>query len=194
MARFIYTPEMKAWMQDNYLLRMDKLSVAFNAHFGTTRSSESLNGLRKRLKLRTGRRGCFTPGSIPANKGTRGVMKVNRGSFKKGNRPGNTARVGDETLTDDGYIRVKVAEPNRWELKHRLVWEKYRGEIPENGVIRFIDDNRRNCDIDNLMLVTKADSAVMNRWYSGSSPEYRQTTLAMAQIKLAITRRQRDTK
>lgn len=112
MARFIYTPEMKAWMQDNYLLRMDKLSVAFNAHFGTTRSSESLNGLRKRLKLRTGRRGCFTPGSIPANKGTRGVMKANRG----------------------------------------------------------------NC------------------WYSGSSPEYRQATLAMAQIKLAITRRQRDTK
>ncbi|EAM2983030.1 HNH endonuclease [Salmonella enterica] len=54
--------------------------------------------------------------------------------------------------------------------------------------------NRRNCDIDNLMLVTKADNAVMNRWYSGSSPEYRQATLAMAQIKLAITRRQRDTK
>ncbi|EOV0254068.1 HNH endonuclease signature motif containing protein [Salmonella enterica] len=87
-----------------------------------------------------------------------------------------------------------MAEPNRWELKHRLVWEKYRGEIPENGVIRFIDDNRRNCDIDNLMLVTKADSAVMNRWYSGSSPEYRQATLAMAQIKMAITRRQRKTK
>ncbi|EIG9527192.1 HNH endonuclease [Salmonella enterica] len=149
MARFIYTPEMKAWMQDNYLLRMDKLSVAFNAHFGTTRSSESLNGLRKRLKLRTGRRGCFTPGSIPANKGTRGVMKANRGSFKKGNRPGNTARVGDETLTEDGYIRVKVAEPNRWELKHRLVWEKYRGEIPENGVIRFIDDNGADKNGDN---------------------------------------------
>lgn len=164
MARFIYTPEMKAWMQDNYLLRMDKLSVAFNAHFGTTRSSESLNGLRKRLKLRTGRRGCFTPGSIPANKGTRGVMKANRGSFKKGNRPGNTARVGDETLTDDGYIRVKVAEPNRWELKHRLVWEKYRGEIPENGVIRFIDDNRRNCDIDNLMLVTHPRNTGRPRW------------------------------
>ncbi|EOV0254069.1 hypothetical protein [Salmonella enterica] len=87
MARFIYTPEMKSWMQDNYLLRMDKLSVAFNAHFGTTRSSESLNGLRKRLKLRTGRRGCFTPGSIPANKGTRGVMKANRGSFKKETGP-----------------------------------------------------------------------------------------------------------
>ncbi|EMY1530697.1 hypothetical protein AAEU76_004470 [Salmonella enterica subsp. enterica serovar Wedding] len=48
MARFIYTPEMKSWMQDNYLLRMDKLSVAFNAHFGTTRSSESLNGLRRK--------------------------------------------------------------------------------------------------------------------------------------------------
>ncbi|EEP0997816.1 HNH endonuclease [Salmonella enterica] len=194
MARFIYTREMKAWMQDNYLLRLDRLVMAFNLHFGTTRSSESLNGLRKRLNLRTGRRGCFAPGSVPANKGTRGVRKASRGSFKKGHRPGNTACVGDEVLTEDGYIRVKVAEPNHWQLKHRLVWEQYRGEIPENGVVRFIDDNRRNCDIGNLMLVTKADNAVMNRWYAGSSPEYRQAALAMAQIKMAITRRRREIK
>ncbi|EFQ5901773.1 HNH endonuclease [Salmonella enterica] len=64
--------------------------------------------------------------------------------------------------------------------------------MPENGVIRFIDDNRRNCDIGNLMLVTKADNAVMNRWYAGSSPEYRQA--ALAQIKMVITRRRREIK
>ncbi|ECC5188170.1 hypothetical protein CS238_22180 [Salmonella enterica] len=57
-----------------------------------------------------------------------------------------------------------------------------------------MDDDRRNCDIDNLMLVTKADNAVMNRWYAGSSPEYRQASLAMAQIKMAITRRRREIK
>lgn len=44
------------------------------------------------------------------------------------------------------------------------------------------------------MLVTKADNAVMNRWYAGSSPEYRQDALAMAQIKMAITRRRREIK
>lgn len=48
--------------------------------------------------------------------------------------------------------------------------------------------------IGNLMLVTKADNAVMNRWYAGSSPEYRQAALAMAQIKMAITRRRREIK
>lgn len=40
MARFIYTREMKAWMQDNCLLRLDRLVMAFHLHFGTTRSSE----------------------------------------------------------------------------------------------------------------------------------------------------------
>lgn len=44
------------------------------------------------------------------------------------------------------------------------------------------------------MLVTKADNAVMNRWYAGSSPEYRLASLAMAQIKMAITRRRREIK
>ncbi|EBQ4753515.1 hypothetical protein LE36_08085 [Salmonella enterica subsp. diarizonae] len=39
-----------------------------------------------------------------------------------------------------------------------------------------------------------ADNAVMNRWYAGFSPEYRQATLAMAQIKMAIARRQREIK
>ncbi|EAO0165658.1 hypothetical protein G3601_005253 [Salmonella enterica] len=108
MARFIYTREMKAWMQDNYLLRLDRLVMAFNLHFGTTRSSESLNGLRKWLNLRTGRRGCFAPGSVPANKGTRGVRKASRGSFKKGHRPGNTARVGDEVLTEETRRRREI--------------------------------------------------------------------------------------
>lgn len=39
-----------------------------------------------------------------------------------------------------------------------------------------------------------ADNAVMSCWYAGSSPEYRQAALAMAQIKMAIARRQREIK
>lgn len=39
-----------------------------------------------------------------------------------------------------------------------------------------------------------ADNAVINRWYAGFSPEYRQATLAMVQIKMAIVRRQREIK
>ncbi|EDQ2394419.1 hypothetical protein RU50_005545 [Salmonella enterica subsp. enterica] len=38
------------------------------------------------------------------------------------------------------------------------------------------------------------DNAVMNLWYAGFSPEYSQATLAMAQIKMAITRRRREIK
>ncbi|HBM3184926.1 TPA: HNH endonuclease [Klebsiella oxytoca] len=194
MARFIYTAEMKGWVRANYLLRLDKLTIAFNHRFGTTRTNESLNGLRKRLGLNTGRRGCFLPGSVPPNKGTKGKMKANAGCFRKGHRPANMACIGDEALTKDGYIKVKVAEPNIWQLKHRLIWEQHYGAIPQNGVVKFIDDNRLNCDINNLMLISTAENGVINRWYPGASPEHKQTILTLAQIKIAIGDRQRSEK
>lgn len=43
--------------------------------------------------------------------------------------------VGDEVINDFGYVKVKVAEPNVWKFKHRIVWELAHGEIPANSVI-----------------------------------------------------------
>ncbi|WP_404317541.1 HNH endonuclease signature motif containing protein [Klebsiella oxytoca] len=194
MARFMYTREMKAWMRANYLLRLDQLTIAFNHRFGTTRTGESLNGLRKRLGLKTGRSGCFLPGSVPPNKGTKGKTKANAGSFRKGHRPANIAAIGDEAFTKDGYIKVKVAEPSIWQLKHRLVWEQHYGAIPAGRVVKFMDDNRLNCDISNLMLISSAENGVINRWYPGASPEHKQTVLTLAQIKIAMGDRQRQQK
>ncbi|EBP8539850.1 HNH endonuclease [Salmonella enterica] len=193
MARFIFTAQMKAWMRANYMLPLGALTIAFNHRFGTTCSNEAINGFRKRLGLTTGRSGCFLPGHVPANKGKQGLTKANRGSFGSGHRLHNAMCPGDEALTKDGYIKVKVAEPDKWELKHRLVWEQHNGEIPKGGVIRFIDDNRLNCVIENLMLVTTGENAVINRWYSGVVPEHKYTVLALARIKSAMAKKQGST-
>ena len=44
--------------------------------------------------------------------------------FAKGNVPPNHRPVGSERISKDGYIEVKVAEPNKWRLKQRVVYEE----------------------------------------------------------------------
>ena len=53
--------------------------------------------------------------------------KVEKTMFRKGNVPATHRPVGTETLRSDGYIWVKVEEPNKWRLKQRLLWEQHNG-------------------------------------------------------------------
>lgn len=189
MTHFTYNEQMRSWMRINYMLRLDLLTDAFNSEFTVEYTRKSVNGFRKRLGLRVGRSGQFTKGSTPFNKGKKGLISANSGSFKKGHRPHNYQPIGAEALTKDGYIKVKIAEPNKWELKHRLVWEKYNGPVPKEHVIKFIDDDKQNCDIDNLMIISMREHAVVNRHFPGAIAEHKHTTVQLAKIKLAITDR-----
>ncbi|MEJ6576163.1 MAG: HNH endonuclease signature motif containing protein [Emcibacteraceae bacterium] len=194
MKCFVYSEKMRDWMRLNYMLRLDLLTDAFNHKFKTERSREAINGFRKRLRLRVGRSGKFSKGNVPFNKGKKGLISGNSGSFQKGHKPHNHQQIGAEALTKDGYIKVKIAEPNKWELKHRLVWEEHNGPVPQDHVIKFIDDDKQNCDIDNLMIITMKEHAIINRHYSGATAEYKQATVQLARIKLAISSRTKKTK
>ncbi|CDL83898.1 HNH endonuclease signature motif containing protein [Xenorhabdus szentirmaii] len=191
MARFVYTPAMENWMRQHYLLRLGKLTPAFNQQFNVTRSPDAINALRKRLKLKTGRSGCFTQGHSPANKGKKGLTGANSGSFRKHHRPHNYQPIGSESCTKDGYIKIKVADPNQWVLKHRLVWEQHHGHIPKSSVIKFIDDDKQNCVIENLLLVSKPEHGVINRYYPHVPAEYKPTTVQLARLRIAISKKQR---
>ncbi|EMB0751151.1 HNH endonuclease [Providencia rettgeri] len=186
MARFTYTKQMCNWMYANYMLRLDELTKRFNQEFNTERTREAINGFRKRLGLNVGRSGKFSKGNTPYNKGTKGLVKPNSGSFKRGRKPHNRQLVGTEALTQDGYVKVKIAEPSKWELKHRLIWEQHNGPIPCGHVIKFIDDNKQNCDIANLMIISIKEHAIINRYFSGASAEHKPTVLQLARIKIAI--------
>lgn len=54
-----------------------------------------------------------------------------------------------------GYERISLAGSTQ-KLVHRLVWETFKGEIPEGLEIDHIDNNRKNNRLDNLQLVTRA--------------------------------------
>ena len=103
----------------------------------------------------------FKPGTVPPNKGKKMSSEIYAKCaptmFKKGRTSLNKRPVGSERVNKDGYIEIKIMEPSRWSLKHRVVWEHNHGPIPKGCNIQFKDGNLRNCSIDNLYLISRSD-------------------------------------
>lgn len=160
----IWTKEEKEYLKKivkgkHYIEIADIMNEKFNYTF----TKEQIKGAINRYKLNTGLTGRFKEGNIPFNKGTKGICKANSGSFKKGQKAYNHREVGSERINIYGYTEIKVAEPNKWKLKHKFIWEKEYGEIPKGYVILFADRNKRNCNIENLILISNKQLLIMNR-------------------------------
>lgn len=101
----------------------------------------------------------YQKGCIPANKGKKmnpdTYTKCAGTMFKKGNMPANHRDVGSERINKDGYIEVKVAEPNKWKAKHRVIWEEANGPVEKGYNVQFKDGNRLNVSLDNLYLISR---------------------------------------
>ena len=103
----------------------------------------------------------FHKGHIPTNKGKKVSQeiyeKMSPTMFKKGHINRNKKAVGSERVNVYGYIEIKVAEPNRWRLKHRIIWEQHNGIIPEGCNVQFKNHNTLDCRIENLYLISKSE-------------------------------------
>lgn len=139
-----------------------EITKQMNDKFEYNFSEEQIKGMMYRNKLTTGTGGYFKKGSTPWNKGLKGYMGANKTSFKKGTIPPNQVPIGTESITKGGYIKVKVGEPNKWKLKQRYIYEQHYGEIPKDCNVIFADKNIRNFDINNLILVSKAEMLILN--------------------------------
>ena len=139
-----------------------EITEKMNDKFEYDFSEEQVKGMMYRNKLTTGTGGYFKKGSTPWNKGLKGYMGANKTSFKKGTIPPNQVPIGTESITKGGYIKVKVGEPNKWKLKQRYIYEQHYGEIPKDCNVIFADKNIRNFDINNLILVSKAEMLILN--------------------------------
>lgn len=176
---------------------LKEIVAEYNKRFDDQITESRVKGYMNNHKINNGLTGRFKKGHVPANKGThpptRGRMAETQ--YKKGNLPHNTKPIGYERITKDGYIEVKVkmrpSAPNandNFKMKHRLVWEKEYGPVPEGHVVIFLDGDKRNFKISNLALISRAEHAQMARQGLRSAiPEATKTGVLMA--KLSIKRR-----
>lgn len=156
----------------------------FNHQFTISQIKSAIS----RYKLNTGFTGRFEKGHVPANKGTKGILKANKTSFKKGQIPKNVRPVGSERVNVEGYTEIKVSEPNKWRLKHRVLYEEYHNvKLNSNESIIFMDGDRSNMSKENLTLVTRQELLKLNKLnLMSSNAELTETGLNVAKLIIKI--------
>lgn len=75
--------------------------------------------------------------------------------FKSDEKAHNERPIGSKRIAKNGYTYIKVGK-DEWETLHQILWESYYGEVPDDHVIIFLDQNKSNISIGNLKLVEKS--------------------------------------
>lgn len=147
-----YTQEMIDWVKDNQLgITRGELANRFNAKFGDNTNAMNMISL------------C----------GKRGWENGLNGRFKKGGSPWNKDRehyttskavpIGTEAIDGGGYIVIKISHTHpRWIGKHIVNWQEVNGAVPDGYMLRFLDGNKKNIEVSNLICIPKAVSGIVN--------------------------------
>lgn len=146
----------------------------------------------------------FKPGHVPANKGLRrpgwhaGNMRATQ--FKRGQRPMTWVPIGTEVVDDEGYRKRKIrddAAPGQsrfnWRYVHVLLWEQHHGLVPGGYAVGFINGDRSDLRIDNLVLLHRTDLMRRNSYHNYPKEIALAIQLRGALIR-KINRRARDEK
>lgn len=103
----------------------------------------------------------FKPAHRTWNKGMKGLNIGGQGTrFKPGHRPHTWRPIGSTTEID-GYPYRKIQDTGcsrrDYVPVHHLVWRMHGRTVPRGHALVFRDGNRRNPDINNLELITRAE-------------------------------------
>lgn len=170
------------------------------AMLGVRKSPEYLreqNRMSYKRLVESGKAHRFAPGHTPKNKGEKmskeAYEKLRHTFFKKGHVPANHKPVGYERINRDGYVEVKVAEPNKFRAKHRIVWEECFGPIPAGHNVQFRDGNRRNLNPENLYLISRSEQlGKENSMYARYPEELQRAIHAKGALQRQINKLKKD--
>ena len=169
MPSKLYPNEVKNFIKENHNgVGPKEMAAKLNETFGTNYTHSQLKAWYGRHKLNSDITGFFPKGHVPANKGQKGICYEGSKAtqFKKGSKSANWVPIGTERIDRDGYIQVKITDGKlnkNWKAKHILVWETDNGPIPEGHVVIFGDRNLSNFELDNLILVSRAQLVRLNQ-------------------------------
>lgn len=172
-----------------------EITNLINQTFNTDYTTDQVKRKRNSMHLISGITGYFEKGHQPHNKGKKGFCPegFKAQQYKKGHIPINKCEIGEERITTDGYVTVKIAQPNIWKRKHILIWEKHHGKIPEGYTILFKDNNKLNCELENLCLVSRAAHLILNKNQLRSNDKnLTETGILIAKITEQLNKRKRE--
>lgn len=124
---FRFTSEQKEFIRTHIQGRfVPKLTNLFNIAFASEIKPSQIRTFIKNNSLKSGIGSRIKPGNVPFNKGKKKTWVGGEATqFSKGHKPHNYVPVGSERVNGDGYVDIKVADPNKWRGKHLIVWEEH---------------------------------------------------------------------
>ena len=182
-------------VSNSYGVNSKDLAQMVNEKFGINVSPTNMKAYCQRNGIKRGISGWFQKGQPPGNKGKKweeyltpeAIEKAKKTTFPKGHVPANHVPVGTiSVINGDKLIKVKErgVQQERWRYLSRVTWEKHNGPIPEGMCVSFKDHDNMNCDISNLMLVSRAEIATMTKMKLWSEDPYlTETGLALVKVK-----------
>ena len=127
----------------------------------------------------------FTVRQIISARHRRGLLKNAR-----------DAPLFSEKADERGCIRIKVSDEFKgisWELKHRWLWERANGKIPEGHVVVFADGNKSNFELDNLICVPRnTANCIIKTSLFFTDPECVKTGVMIAELAARASRRKKN--
>jgi hypothetical protein len=189
-----YTPKEIRFIKDKIAGRsVAEMTGLFNRRFGLSITVPQMRSCLGNYRLRSGRNTRFRPGHVPFNKGLKKYWTGGEETrFKPGSLHWNHRPVGTERTNREGCLEVKIADPKTWKGKHILIWEAANGPVHKGHAILFADADRSNLALDNLLMVSRSELAVMTHGgldFANSDATKAGKTIADIKIKIADRKR-----
>lgn len=194
-----YPQGMHEFIRDNsWGVSSKEMAEMVNEKFGTDFTQAKMKMYRQRHGIKSGVTGWYQKNHPSGNKGMKqeefmspeAIERTKATRFKPGTIPPNTKPVGTISVVD-GYKLIKVKDKGRryemWKALHRYVWEQHNGPIPKGMLVVFKDQDPMNCDIDNLMLITRGEHVTMTKKRLRSKdPELTEAGLGLVRLERTI--------
>jgi hypothetical protein len=141
-----------------------------------------------------GRYNRFKKGHEPFNKGLKMnaelYEKCKPTMFKKGSKPHNFKPDGSERIDKDGYTMIKFN--GKYHHKQRFIYEQHHEiKLPKNYAVVFIDGNKQNFMIDNLLAVSRGKLMLHNTIHNYPA-EIKSTMKILSKLKKQINAKKQN--
>lgn len=93
--------------------------------------------------------------------------------------------IGAERMTKDGIL-IKVAQPNVWRRKSRVMYEKYHDcKLSDDDYILFLNQDRNDFSKENLFKSSNREKCYLHNWGTFSkNPELTKTGILSARLMI----------
>ena len=153
-----YTEEMDNFIRNNAKgISTIRLAELFNKEFGTDVTRSAIKSRMRRLGVHNEL--LLSKDTHPAINSSNAIST----RFKKGEANCKAKPIGSERVNKKGYVEVKIAR-DKWEKKHRVIYEEAFGKFGDNEGVIFLDGNKQNLELSNLKKVSIRELLVANKY------------------------------